>query len=100
MPTTMLKLVTIVAEAVIGERIIRDIKQLGARGYTVGEVRGEGTRGIHTIDWEGQNLRIETLVAPETARRILSHLAAHYFTDYAVIAYMVDAEVVRGEKYL
>jgi nitrogen regulatory protein P-II 2 len=100
MATTMLKLVTIIAEAVVGERIVRDIKQLGARGYTVGEARGEGTRGLHTIDWEGQNWRIETLVSPEVARRILTHLADHYFTDFAVIAYMVDAEVVRGEKYL
>lgn len=100
MPTTMLKLVTIIAEAVVHDRIIRDIKQLGARGYTTGEVRGEGTRGLHTADWEGQNARIETLVSPEVGRRILAHLSNHYFTDFAVIAYMVDAEVVRGEKYL
>ncbi|MFQ3663474.1 MAG: transcriptional regulator [Chloroflexaceae bacterium] len=95
-----LKLVTIVAEAVLEERILRELRQLGARGYTVVMARGEGTRGIHASSWEGPNLRIETLVSPEVAERIMSHVAAHYFTDYAVIVYSVDAEVVRGEKYL
>jgi nitrogen regulatory protein P-II 2 len=100
MNTTRLKLVTIIAEAILEERLLRELRQLGARGYTVGSARGEGTRGIHGIDWEGQNVRIETLVGPEVAERIMTHVAAHYFIDYAVIIYTVDAEVLRSEKYL
>ncbi|GAB4439689.1 MAG: nitrogen regulatory protein P-II [Chloroflexi bacterium OHK40] len=100
MQTTRLKLVTIIAEAVLEDRLLRELKSLGARGYTMGEVRGEGTRGIHASDWEGQNLRIETLVSPEVAERIMAHVAQHYFPDFAVIIYSVDAEVVRGPKYL
>jgi len=95
-----LKLVTIVAESVLEERLLRELRQLGARGYTVVMARGEGTRGIHASSWEGPNLRIETLVSPEVAERIMSHVASHYFADYAVIVYSVDAEVIRGEKYL
>jgi nitrogen regulatory protein P-II 2 len=100
MQTTRLKLVTIIAESILEERMLRELRQLGARGYTVGAARGEGTRGIHGIDWEGQNVRIETLVGPEVAERIMAHVAAHYFSDYAVIVYAVDAEVLRSEKYL
>lgn len=100
MQTTRLKLVTIIAEAILEERLINELRKLGARGYTVGRVRGEGTRGIHASDWEGDNLRIETLVGPEVADRIMNHLAGTYFQDYAVIVYSVDAEVIRGEKYL
>ncbi|HMQ34008.1 MAG TPA: transcriptional regulator [Chloroflexaceae bacterium] len=100
METTRLKLVTIIAERILEERLLRELLQLGARGYTVGEARGEGTRGIQAIDWEGQNVRIETLVGAEVAERILAHVAAHYFADYAVIVYTVDAEVLRSEKYL
>ena len=100
MQTTKLKLVTIIAETILEDRLRRELKQLGARGYTIGAARGEGTRGLRAIDWEGQSVRIETLVSAETAERIMAHLAQQYFTAYAVIAYSVDAEVLRGEKYL
>lgn len=99
MQTTALKLVTIIAEAVLEERIVRDLRQLGASGYTIGTVRGEGNRGVHASDWAGHNLRIEVLATPESATRILSHIAATYFSNYAVIAYMADVAVVRPEKY-
>jgi nitrogen regulatory protein P-II 2 len=98
--TTKLKLLTIIAEAILEERILRELKQLGAKGYTVTDARGEGTRSMHAIDWEGQSVRIETLVSAETATRIYAHLQKQYFVDYAVIAYSVDAEVLRSNKYL
>ncbi len=99
MELTTVKLVTIISEAILEERILHDLRQLGARGYTVGAVRGEGTRGVHASEWEGKSLRIETLVAPEVAESILQHLAATYFPHFAVIAYMTDVQVVRGEKF-
>ncbi|MGB9738760.1 P-II family nitrogen regulator [Chloroflexus sp.] len=99
MELTTIKLVTIITEAILEERILRELRQLGARGYTVGEVRGEGTRGVHASEWEGKSLRIETLVAPEVAEQILQHLATTYFPYFAVIAYMIDVQVVRGDKF-
>lgn len=100
MQTTKLKLVTIIAEAILEDRLLRALKQLGARGYTVGQARGEGTRGVKAIDWEGQNVRVETLVGPDVAQHIMEHVAKSYFADYAVIVYCVDAEVLRSDKYL
>jgi nitrogen regulatory protein P-II 2 len=101
MQKTRLKLVAIVAEAILEDRIVRELKQLGARGYTVtGEVRGEGTRGMLTVDMGGQSIRIETLVSAELADQIMAYIADHYFADYAVIAYTLDAEVLRSEKYM
>jgi nitrogen regulatory protein P-II 2 len=100
MRTVPLKLVTIVAEAVLEHEILRALRELGARGYTITEARGEGTRGVHAVDWEGQNLRIEVVVSAEVAARIVDHVAAEYFEHYSVIAYLQDVEVVRGEKYV
>jgi nitrogen regulatory protein P-II 2 len=98
-PVTM-KLVTIIAEHLLRDALTTDLKQLGARGYSVGEVEGEGTRGVHAQDWQGRNVRIETVVAPEVADRILEHLAATYFRDYALVAYATPVEVVRSEKFI
>lgn len=99
MPTVMLRKVTIVAEALLEDRLLRELRALGTRGFTIGEVRGEGSRGIRAVDWEGRNVRIETIVGPAVADRILEHVSANYFEDYAVIAWVDDVGVVRGDKY-
>lgn len=95
-----LKLVTIVAEAVLEERLVDDLRRLGAKGYTVTDARGEGSRGLRTMDWEGKNIRLETIVSEEVAERILAHLQEAYFPHYAIIAYVENVEVIRGKKYV
>lgn len=93
------KLVTIIAEGFLEERLVRDIKKLGAKGYTITAARGEGSRGVRASEWEGGNIRLETVVSPLVAEKILGHLAEVYFANYAVIAFVEDVEVVRGDKY-
>lgn len=99
MQTRPMKLVTIVAEAVLEERLLTEVRELGASGYTLTRVQGEGSRGVRAGDFEGRNLKIETLVSPAVAESILDHLARRYFPHYAVVAYAATVEVVRGEKY-
>lgn len=100
MQTVQLKLVTIIAEAFLEDQILREIKSLGARGYTVTAARGEGSRGVRASEWEGKNVRIETLVSPDVADLILAHVAERYFEYYAVVVYASVVEVVRGDKYI
>lgn len=45
-------------------------------------------------------MRIEVVVSDEVADRILDHVAEHYFPNYAVIAFVADVAVVRGDKYV
>lgn len=95
-----LKLVTIIAESVIEARLTADLKKKGARGYTVTQAAGRGSRGIRVSDVESGNVKIETIVSPEVADAILEHLQKTYFAHYAVIAYLENVEVVRGDKYI
>jgi nitrogen regulatory protein P-II 2 len=94
-----LRKVTIVAEALLEDRIVRAIHELGALGHTVTDSRGEGSRGVRAADWEGKNVKIETIVSDAVAERVLAWVAEHYFAHYAVIAYVSDVRVIRGEKY-
>lgn len=94
-----LQLVTIVGETILEDSLLRDLRELGARGWTPSHVRGEGSRGTRTSALEGGNIRIETLLAPEVAERILDRLAEHYFPSFGVVAYTHPVEVVRGDKY-
>ena len=95
-----LKLVTIVAETVLRDRITARLLEWGATGWTVTRSDGRGSRGIRTGDVPGEGVRIETLVTTDVAARILEEVAERYFADYAVIAWVTEVEVVRGEKYV
>lgn len=95
-----LQLVTVIAEAIIADKIIREIQALGATGYTATEVEGQGSRGVRASEWEGKNIKIETLVSEPVAEKILKVLAEHYFSNYAVVAYVREVGVVRGDKYV
>jgi nitrogen regulatory protein P-II 2 len=95
-----LRLVTIVAERVLRSRLLDEIRALGARGFTVTEATGEGSRGVRASEWEGANIRVETIVAPAVAERIVERVSQLYFDYHAVIVYVQDVDVVRGDKYL
>ena len=100
MDTVPLKLLTVIAEAFLESRLLEEIKGLGAKGYSLSEVRGEGSRGVRASEWEGRNVKIEMLVSAKVGDQILQHVAAHYFPNYAVVAYVTDVRAVRGDKYV
>ena len=100
MHTVTLKLVTIVTERILEDRMTRMLDELGAKGYTLTQATGKGSRGVRASEWEGPDTRIETLVSPEVADRLVAHIAEKYFEHYAVIVYVQDADVVRGDKYI
>lgn len=100
MHTHPFKLVTIIAEPVLESRLTSELRQLGATGWTVVEGRGEGSRGIHAADIPGVNIRIDSIVTPDVAERVVQHMATHYFAEYEVIAYVSDVAVIRSNKYV
>lgn len=99
MTALSLRLVAVVAEALLEDRIVRALHEEGARGHTVTEARGEGSRGVRASEWEGKNVKIEVIVAEDVAERILARVAEEYFEHYAVIAYVTEVRVVRAQKY-
>ena len=94
-----LRKVTIIAERVLREDLLKLLKRHGATGWTLHSVEGEGSRGIRASEWEGHNVQIDTLVPIETADSIMTEISNLYFADWSVIIYSVDVEVLRGEKY-
>lgn len=95
-----LRKVTIVAERVLRDELLELLKRHGATGWTLTAVEGEGSRGIRASEWEGRSVQIDTLVSTRSADGIMEEIADKYFTDWSVIVYAADVEVLRGEKYL
>lgn len=95
-----LTIVTIVAESLLKDEIIALIRKHGATGFTLTKVEGEGSRGVRASDWEGRNIKIETIVSDSAAEAILDDLGEEYFEDYAVVAWLAEVQVLRGEKFV
>lgn len=98
METKNAVLVTIVAERLLRDRLTEKIRALGAKGFTLTEVQGEGTRGWQAHDFQGPSVKIDTLVREEVAEKIVEAVS-RYFEHHAVIVYLSDARVVRVTKF-
>ena len=96
-----LKLVTVVGEAVIMEDIAELGLKLGASGYTISDVSGHGSRSARNVSSTGgaKTLKVEFVVPTEVATKILEEVSHEYFEHYAIIAWLSDVSVVRGEQY-
>jgi len=94
-----IKMITIVALDSLQNRLIADLKNCGIKGYTIAEVDGEGLHGQHFTDWEGRNIRIETIVSEEKVLPVMEMLSQNYFEKYGVIAFVTTVEVLRKERF-
>ncbi|MBL9152627.1 MAG: hypothetical protein JNK37_09090 [Verrucomicrobiales bacterium] len=94
-----LRKVTVIAERVLRDDLLDLLKELGATGWTLTAVEGEGTRGIRASEWEGRNVQIDTIVSPDLAERLMDEIGRRYFADWSLIIYAADVDVMRGEKY-
>jgi hypothetical protein len=99
--TAKIKLVTVIASSELQERLIADLRRLGASGYTIsttasgGGLHGPRKRGILELG----NVRIETLVPAEVAAAVLEQVI-HGYDDLPLIAYMQDVEAVPREHFV
>jgi len=95
-----LKLLTILTEPEIADHVSADLRAAGARGFAVTEGRAEWQRAIASRDrFDGPVVRIETVVGPDVIDRAMRLLAEKWFPHYAVLAWVVDAEVLRPDRY-
>jgi nitrogen regulatory protein PII len=95
-----LNLLTIIAEEALASSIEKEIIEMGAKGYTYSAVSGKGLHGVRDNQWEGENVKIETIVSEDSCKKILSHLQQKYFDRYAMIAFYHPVNVVRTDHFL
>ena len=95
-----MKLVTIVCEAFARDAVTNLLRDVGAHGYTLFAVEGEGLHGKRPGDIpEFANIQVEIVVSPEVAQTLLARLESEFFPRYAMIAFEGDVRVLRKEKF-
>ena len=97
---SQLSLLTIIAEEALAPVIEKEIIARGAKGYTTSTVSGRGLSGVRDNQWEGENVKIETVVPQEVCDAILSHLERTYFDKYAMIAFHSPVNVIRTSHFV
>lgn len=95
-----MKLVTIICESVLEERVVELLRECGAHGHTAFDVRGSGNQGERSADMlESGNVKIKAIVKPAVAEALLHKLHNDLFKAYAMIAYEMDVRVLRPDKF-
>lgn len=94
------KLVVIISEAALEDTLGKDVMKLGAHGYTIADVRGQGKHGARNALWGAdRSIRMEVLCDEATAGAIVGHIAEHYFRNFAMVTFVADVGVLRPEKF-
>lgn len=95
----------IVTEKVLMKKVGKIIEECGATGYTVVDTGGKGSRNVrstgkpNTADTDS-NVKFEVLTeSREMAETIADKVAISFFTDYAGIIYLCEAEVLYGRTF-
>lgn len=86
-------LLTIIAETVLRDPIVKLFKHNNVSGYTINQVQGEGSHGKRMGDMAGYNTNIEikTLVSREVSDSILWSVK-DYQGKHAIIVFRQDVE--------
>lgn len=93
------KLLTIVAESGLENRLVTMMHGAGAKGYTVSAAHGQGPRDQRAGDISGGNIRIESVITDDVLEIIIEKLQADYFPHYAVSSWIAEVEVIRTERF-
>jgi nitrogen regulatory protein PII len=94
-----MKLVTVIATSELQERLIDDLRELGASGYTISTVSGGGLHGPRTRGvWDTGNVRIETLVPADVAAAVLERVVRGY-EGLSLVAFMHEVDAVPREHF-
>ncbi len=94
------RLLTIVTEAALERELLEQLDALGARGYTITDARGKGSRGVRSSEWtEDGNIRVEVICEAALAQRIAERLRDRFYDHYAMVIFLQDVSVLRPAKF-
>lgn len=94
------KLLVIIAEATLEKRLVADVRQAGAHGYTVHDVRGGSEYATREGSWEAdRTIEMKVICEEAVADAIAAHVLARYAPHYGLTLFFSDVAVLRPEKF-
>ena len=95
-----LKLLTVTCEILAQKNVIEILEKHKVSGYTICEVEGNGSKGIRGQGFKNdKNVKIEILLSNAKMQQVSEEIARTLFSNYAIILYVTDIQVLRPEKF-
>ena len=95
-----LKLLTVTCEILAQKNVIEILEKYKVSGYTICEVEGNGSKGIRGQGFKNdKNVKIEILLSNAKMQQVSEEIARTLFSNYAIILYVTDIQVLRPEKF-
>lgn len=99
-PTHRMKLINIVANAALEERLSDIAETHAASGYTVLDARGAGSAGLQTGVLEGgSNILFMLIVSEAKLDEVLADIEKLMKRGHHLAAFITDTQVLRREKF-
>ena len=93
-------LLVIVAEAALEKNLVRDVRELGAQGWTLSEVHGAAREGVREGAWEAdRTIEMKVICDATVADAIADHVMAAYAPNYSVAMYFSPVSVLRPDRF-
>ena len=92
--------VTVYSSKALEDTLVSRCLSLGANGYTITDCRGHGTHPVPEDPMTNStHVRMELLVQPDVADKILIFLQSDHLRSHAVAACVEDVQVPSTEGY-
>ncbi|KPK12014.1 MAG: transcriptional regulator [Acidithiobacillales bacterium SG8_45] len=94
------KLVTIITNDVLEDKLVACVRNRGASGYTILRARGAGSSGEQTgmLDID-TNIKLHVILPPDRMSGLLDDLERLMKQGYHLTVYVSDVSVMGPEKY-
>jgi nitrogen regulatory protein P-II 2 len=93
-------LLVIIAEAALEKLLVRELRPLGAHGWTIGEVRGAGQERLREGAWEAdRTIEMKIICEADVADAIAEHVLQNYAPHYSIAMYFSSVAVLRPQRY-
>lgn len=95
------KLLTVTCEILAQNNILDILNKHGITGYTLYEVDGNGSKGVRGQGLKNEkNVKIEIISTEARLKDIVEEITRSLFSDFAIIVYLSDVQVLRPEKFI
>jgi nitrogen regulatory protein PII len=95
------KLLTVICEILAQKNVIDILNKHNITGYTSYEVEGNGARGLRGQGLKNEkNVKVEVIMQKETLQDVVEEIARTLFTNFAIVLYVSDVDVLRTEKFV
>lgn len=95
-----MKLLTVTCEILAQKNVKAILTKHKVTGYTTYDASGSGEKGQRGQGLQDEkNIKIEAIMTKNTLEGVVEEIARTLFSDFTIIVYVSDIQVIRAEKF-